>query len=101
MEPLENPFYLPDLLLSAWLFSASLLPGRWLMPAMLSGYGLASGVLGVAAMTQLAAGHVGVGLLGGLLGSVAGMAISLGIVAWDRGLTPTASVSSEGADRAK
>jgi hypothetical protein len=101
MEPLENPFYIPDLVLSAWLVAASLLRGRWLMPALLTGYGLASGVLGVATMTQAIAGHVGVGLLSGLLGSVAGMAIALCIVAWDRTNASSASRSSEDADDAK
>lgn len=77
MDPLGSPFFLPDLALSIWLIGAAASPARWAWPGLVSGFGLATGVLGVATMTQVIGSHVGVGLLAGMIASAAGLLLAL------------------------
>lgn len=75
--PLESPFFVPDLVLSAWLIVASALPRPLAVPALLSGFGVSVGILGAATMHQFVSGNVGIGLVSGLIGATAGLFASL------------------------
>lgn len=77
LDPFRSPFLVPDLVLSAWLIVAAILPRTLAVPGLLSGFGIAVGILGAATMFQLASGDAGPGLVSGLMGASLGLIASL------------------------
>ncbi|WP_326552636.1 hypothetical protein [Micromonospora sp. NBC_01813] len=66
----DNPFLVPDLVLSAALLGAAALPGRIAAAPLLAAHCLAAGVLSVSVATYAVDGRIGIASLLGLLGAV-------------------------------
>ena len=88
LDPLGSPFFIPDIVLSAWLVIASALPRTLAVPALLGGFGVSVGILGAATMTQFVAGVVGLGLASGLVGAAVGLFAALWVSARQAPLRP-------------